>query len=293
MGAHMQGSRPSVVLDSLILLALALAATPASADKCTGAKLMAIARKEAGLLICDAKVVATGDSNLLGPCLQKVVAKYVTAFAKAGSCSGDPAVCECLAEYCAMAVRGGLPEAGPSKCEAARLKTAAKKAAGKLKCNAKAAATGVPVDGVCIHKAEAKYDAAFAKTTSCGGDPNAVEMTVDQQCVSAVGADPTGGRTVGARCASWTSKTSTPPLSGGTTTTTVPLTCGNGILDPGEECDGGPLCSPTCRQGLESCCQDEGNCRHAPAFSLYGFLADYCGPPNYSAYAGDVCGDDG
>src|SRR5262245_32412795 len=62
-----------------------------------------------------------------------------------------------------------------------------------------------------------------------------------------------------------------------TTTSTVPLTCGNGVLDPGEECDGGPLCSPTCRQRLESCCQYEADCAPAPVFSLLTYLADWCG----------------
>ncbi len=50
-----------VVLGTLVLLALG--AGSARADRCTGAKLKAIGKKESGLLGCQAKVAATGDSS--------------------------------------------------------------------------------------------------------------------------------------------------------------------------------------------------------------------------------------
>jgi hypothetical protein len=190
----------SLVLAFLVLLAVA--ASPARADKCTAAKLKAIGKKEASILSCHAKVVAKGDSSTLAACIQKVEHKYATAFAKAGTCSGERDVCECLAEGCASVARRDLPDAGPSKCEAARLKAAGKKARGKLNCNAKAAANGSPVDSACIQKAETKYQAAFAKTTGCTGDATGVENDVNLRCVSAVGGDPSGGGTVGELCPS-------------------------------------------------------------------------------------------
>src|SRR5262249_41667202 len=147
-----------------VLALLVVPAAPASADKCTGAKLKAIGKEESGLLTCYAKVVVKGDPSLLAACIQKAQTKYGGAFAKAGSCGGDQTVCECLADECAGNVRGDLPDAGPDKCEAARLKAAGKKASGKLACNAKAALKDVPVDPVCIGKAEAKYQKAFDKT---------------------------------------------------------------------------------------------------------------------------------
>src|SRR3989442_12179011 len=108
--------------------------------------------------------------------------------------------CECLAENCAAQVRSDLPDAGPSKCEAARLKAAGKKASAKLKCNAKAVAKFVPVDSACIQKAETKYQAAFGNATGCSGNQNTVENDVNQKCVSALGADPTGGGRVSFLC---------------------------------------------------------------------------------------------
>jgi len=148
---------------------LVLAASPARADKCTGAKLKAIGKNESGLLICHSKVAAKGGPSPLAACIQKVEGKYATAFSKAETCSGDQTVRECLAENCATAIRGDLPDPGPSRCEAARLKAASKTAGDKLTCNAKAAAKGAMVDPACIQKAEAKYQAAFAKATGCGG----------------------------------------------------------------------------------------------------------------------------
>ena len=218
-GRRMRSNHSLIPLSALVLLAIV--AAPAHADKCTGKKLKAIGKKEGGLLGCHSKVASKGDPSSLAACVSKVEVKYAAAFAKAGSCSGDQAVCECLAENCEAAVRADLPDAGPSICEAARLKAAGKKARGKLTCNAKAATTGTAVDPICIQKAEAKYQAAFAKTTGCSGDQNAVETTIDQECVTAIGADGTGGATVGTICGSCTSMTTTTTLGGATTTTTL------------------------------------------------------------------------
>jgi len=50
--------------------AIALLATtaPARADKCTGAKLKAIGKKESGLLRCQSKVAATDNTSGLFAC---------------------------------------------------------------------------------------------------------------------------------------------------------------------------------------------------------------------------------
>jgi hypothetical protein len=172
-------------------------------DTCTFAKLKALGKREAGLLVCYSKAAATSlNPTTFAACALKVEGKYEKAFVKAGSCSGDQTVCECIAENCATALRTGLPDAGPSKCEAARLKVAGKKAAAKLICNAEAARKGLPVDAGCIQKAEAKYQAAFAEAMGCSGDANTVENIVNQECVAALGADATGGATVGTLCTS-------------------------------------------------------------------------------------------
>jgi hypothetical protein len=187
-------------------------------DKCTAAKLNALGKVEAGLLSCQSTAVAKGDASLLAACIAKVEGKYGKAFAKAGSCGGGEAVCQCLAENCVSAVRAVLPDAGPSKCEAARLKLAGKEASRKLACNATAAKKGVAVNPACIQKAEAKYRAAFAKAPGCSGDEKTLETTVDQQCVSALGRDPIGGGTVRALCASCAGTITTTSVAGASTT---------------------------------------------------------------------------
>jgi hypothetical protein len=70
--------------------------------------------------------------------------------------------------------------------------------------------------------------------------------------------------------------------------------CGNGVRELGEQCDGGPLCSSTCVQGMTSCCQGENQCLAAPAFSLLGYLYMYCGAlPPPDPRAGALCSDTG
>src|SRR5690348_11495996 len=96
----------------IAVLALAFTAGDAAADKCTGVKLKAIAKKEAGLLNCQAKVVTKGDPTLQAACDAKVVAKFGKAFAKAGTCGGLQFNCENGADDCRDKVRAALPDAG-------------------------------------------------------------------------------------------------------------------------------------------------------------------------------------
>src|SRR5215813_9417304 len=133
-----------------VLLSLALAAGPAAADKCTGRKLKAIAKKEAGLLGCQSKAAAKGDPSLATACNAGVMAKFDAAFGKAGSCTGAHDDCESIADDCRDKVRAALPDgvdqSSASPCEASHLKAAGKKAKSKLGCYAKAALKGQPVD---------------------------------------------------------------------------------------------------------------------------------------------------
>jgi hypothetical protein len=70
--------------------------------------------------------------------------------------------------------------------------------------------------------------------------------------------------------------------------------CGNGIREPGEQCDGGPLCTAACSQTLPSCCLFADHCTSAPTFSLAGYLATYCGiSGGVTPIPGGLCADDG
>jgi hypothetical protein len=204
----------AVGLGALVLVAIA--AAPTRADKCTGAKLKAIGKKEDGLLGCQAKVAATNDSSGLAACEGKVMGKFAAAFAKAGTCAGDQTTCENVADGCESTVASAMTAAFPSPCEAAKRKAAGKFAKGELGCYSKAAAKGVPVDTVtCVPKAQGKFSAALTKAGGCphGGSPQSL---VENNCVTpAVTTD--GGGTVIDVCPTTTTTTTTST----TTTTTV------------------------------------------------------------------------
>lgn len=48
--------------------------------------------------------------------------------------------------------------------------------------------------------------------------------------------------------------TTTTTITTSTTTTTQPAVCGNGVIEPGEMCDGEPFCTSRCTVDLYACC---------------------------------------
>src|ERR1051325_1584647 len=173
----LQSSTQRFIIGSVVAVSLALTAGPADADKCTSKKLKAIAKKEAGLLKCQAKVALKGDPSLAAACNTKVMTRFSTAFGKAGACAGVEADCETIGDALRDPGRAALPDGTTlvtaSKCESKRLKAAARKAKSKLGCYAKAALKDVPVDaapGGCLDKASSRFAQAFDKVTGCTGD---------------------------------------------------------------------------------------------------------------------------
>ena len=189
-----RGLMPSVLLGTLVsarslhrvalcaVAVIALAAGPACADKCTGAKLRAMGQKEAGLLGCQAKVAATNDSTGLAACEMKVKGKFFGAFGKAGACIGDETTCENKADACETNVASAMTETFPSRCEATKRKAAGKLASGELRCYQKAAAKGIALEAGCIPKVEGKFSRALTMAGTCpdGGSPQAL---VENNCV--------------------------------------------------------------------------------------------------------------
>jgi polyhydroxybutyrate depolymerase len=214
MKAHRLGRLAAATLLVLPLLA-PRPGLAQGAPKCVAAKLKAIGKNEKAALTCVAKVVAKNDPSSLSGCLAKADAKLSSAFAKAIGCDGSLAACAGLADDCVDAVTAALPDAGPSPCEAARLKAAGKKAAHRLTCHAKAATKGVAVDTACLDKASVKFAAAWAKTSGCSGDATTVENVVDETCVDALVTLSAG--TVTGICGSTATTTTT--VSSTTTTT--------------------------------------------------------------------------
>src|SRR5262249_54328483 len=160
--------RPRLATILVAVILLAVGAGSARADKCNGAKVKAIGKKEAGLLGCSAKEAT--KSGIEPDCDTKVSGKFTPAYDKPTGCSpAAPAdtACETAADTdCQTAIRAVLPDGNgttASRCEAARLKAAGKLAAGELGCISKAAAKGIPVDTACITKAQGKFLAAFNK----------------------------------------------------------------------------------------------------------------------------------
>jgi hypothetical protein len=185
-----------------LLGVVALAGAPARADKCTSQKLTKLAGHESALLACEARVAKTGDSSRLESCRDAADEKLIRAFAKLGTCGGQEEVCSCLTHRCATLVRDVLPGAGTGACEAKRLKAAASAAKAELRCSAKAARKGAPVDGACIAKAQARFARQLAKADACAGGADLLDRAVDQQCVSAVGAAGPGGVSLEPLCSS-------------------------------------------------------------------------------------------
>ena len=234
-----------------VVALVALGAAPAGADQCTRAKLKAIGKKESGLLACQAKVAASGDSSGLSACESKVMAKFSHAFGNAGTCMGDQTACESIADGCESSVAGAFIDTFPSDCEVRKRKAAGKLAKGELGCYAKAATKGLPVDSVvCIPKSTMKFSVALTKAGTCpdGGSPQGF---VESHCVTpAVTTD--GGGVVTDVCAT------TP-----TTTTTLPFQCSN----PGTSCGTNCICLGFANPGFcgdvggyGNSCSNDGDC---------------------------------
>jgi hypothetical protein len=217
------------------MVVLAVGALPARGDKCTGVKLKAVGNKEASLLTCRAKVAAKNDTSGLMACESKVKGKFSNAFGKAGSCVGDETTCEDIADACDSAMAAFLTDTFPSKCEAAKRKTAGKLASAELRCYATAASKGAALDTGCITKAQSKFGTALSRAGTCpdGGSPQAV---IERDCVQPAFTT-NGAGMVTAVCPTTTTTTSSTTTT--TTATTLPA-CGNSIF---------PTCGGTCQVG--------------------------------------------
>jgi hypothetical protein len=218
----------------LIAAALALvlgssgpvAAGPSNAQKCAAAKIKSAGKKGACLLGLYAKQEATGIGATTAStqkCKNKLSATFAKSEAKGGCVTtGDAPAIESKVDTFVGDVDGMLltsPPGPPSKCNAAKLKSAGKKAACLLGLEAKEA-TGSAADPPKMQQCHDKLSAAFAKNESKGGcattgDAAAVEGRVDLFVDDVVAEEPAATMT----------STSTSTSTSSTTSTTIVCPC--------------------------------------------------------------------
>jgi hypothetical protein len=207
-------SHRGVVFAALAMLLVV--APPASADKCSGAKIKAAGKKASCLLGLEAKEAATGTAPDPAK-VQKCIAKFTSAFAKAEArppcnTTGDVAVIEAKVDAFVADVDTELSVGIPNSCQSAKLRAAGKGTKCLLGLEAKEAAKGTAVDPLKVEKCIAKFTSAFEKAEarppcSTTFDAPTIEAKVDA-FVADVDVEVAGLPT-------------TTTLLGGTTTTTT------------------------------------------------------------------------
>ena len=172
-----------------------LAAVPGVAlaqSKCTGGEIGAAGKKAGGKAKCWAKATGKGlavDSLCLGNADTKFGASYSKAQSKGGCInSTDAGTIETKVDNfitdLVTEINGGTGTPTQSKCSSKELGASGKKARGLLKCYAKAASKGAPLDSACTGKAVTKFGASWAKATAAADclttvDQGTIETKVD------------------------------------------------------------------------------------------------------------------
>jgi cysteine-rich repeat protein len=200
--------------------------------KCESAKVNEVAKKAKCVANVSSKAIKKSeavDAAKLGKCSTKFNEKFVKSETKAaGACptNGDASTIEGLVDGCVNAVvvnLGGVPGPGgeEAKCQSKKAKEAGKYAQCKFKASSKAIKKALSPDFTkCDTKLSEKWAKIEAKPPcSTNGDLSSVKADLDACHVTIT--DALGGL------------------------------CGNGSLDPGEECDdgntvGGDGCSALC-----------------------------------------------
>jgi len=193
-----------------------------AADKCTAAKLRAVAVLEAAVLRCLAKVAAKADSSDLAACETTAASVFADAFTKAGLCQGTQGRCEQIADGCVAAVAAAFADFFPSKCESAKRKAAGTLAAKLLACHAKAAKSGRPLKSACVERARRKFDGAVHRAGACS-DGATPRTLVEDTCVTPAVSPGASGTVTGA-CPNDAGTTTTVPNAATTSTSLRPTT---------------------------------------------------------------------
>jgi hypothetical protein len=222
-----------------------LPAASQAPNACVRSKLSASARAVEARMACQVAAVRTGRA-VDGECAQRPFERLSVSFARAdrrGPCPGGTIAVADSVSYWLGVLLERVP--GSGTCPARKLAAAGHKVARRLRCQRR------DPDRVleCFARADEQFVGKFTRAErdgSCAGDAGTVESLADG-FASDIGLPIAGP----------------PPSTTSTTTTTIPGSCGNGMVDPGEECDGQSYCTGACRFGPTTCyvgCADAPLC---------------------------------
>ena len=173
----------SVAIAAALVAMLAFGATAHAQNKCSSGKTKLAGKKAAAILGCYSKASKKGgDVNVQAPgCIAKAQSKFTAGSQKIDAkqdvtkpetvCpagGGDEGPRETDVDNFTLDVCNDLDPGCPSaftlsKCTAGKIKCAGKKAAAILGCYSKALGKNLPVDPLCISKAETKFSDCYAK----------------------------------------------------------------------------------------------------------------------------------
>jgi hypothetical protein len=202
-------------------------------DGCLASKLTALGRAVRARARCEARIHLDPDPGpYCAGVLERATRRLARAFSRADGAGPCPGTADTLRP---IAYADCIHYVGTDGPCAARVVTAAgKRVARVLACHARGVRRGEPASADCLAAADRRLVRALAaadRAEPCSGGPDHVA--------------PFGDRCVGLM--------------------TDGLRCGNGVIDPGEECDGQPYCrTPLCQVEVTVCCDFGGICASGP-----------------------------
>jgi len=205
-----------------------LAAAPGAAlaqSKCTGKEIGAAGKKAGGKAKCWSKATKKGlavDSACLSGAETKFSASYMNAQSKMDCVNGtaegtietkvDNFITDLVTE-----INGGTGMPTLSKCSSKEFAAAGKKAGGLLKCYAKAAGKGAPLDSACTGGAMTKFGTSWGKATTAADCNTTVSQGAIETKIDNFAADVNSELTAAGA--------TTTTITGSTTTSTIGGTC--------------------------------------------------------------------
>src|SRR2546422_2892294 len=205
-----------------------MAGTARAQSKCTGKEIGAAGKKAGGKAKCWSKATKKGlavDSACLSGAETKFSASYMKAQSKMDCVNGtaegtietkvDNFITDLVTE-----INGGTGTPTLSKCSSKEFSAASKKAGGFLKCYAKAAGKGLPLDSACTGAAMTKFGTSWGKATAIADCNTTVNQGDIETKIDNFAADVNSELTA-AGATTTTTTTTRPPTTTTTSTTTT------------------------------------------------------------------------